>query len=129
MRYRRSLFALTGLIALGAAASSASAQARAATTPASIDSAMTKAMVVERFGTPTGERSRGAYTYLFFSNGREKQVGMSDVVVLMNNMVVDAILRSPSRAYTGTSSSPVAMSAKEAARSSTGTIKSGGDAR
>ncbi len=89
------------------------AQARPA---ASIDPGMSRAQVVERFGPPSGERSRGTFTYLFFVNGREKQVGMSDLVILENDKVVDAVLRSPARTYTGTSSSPRAIPAAEAAR-------------
>lgn len=72
----------------------------------SIDPGMTKAQVIERLGAPAAERSSGAYTYLFFQNGRERTVGMSDLVILQNGAVVDAIFRSDARAYTGRSSSP-----------------------
>ena len=72
----------------------------------SIDPGMTKSQVIERLGAPFAERSSGAYTYLFYQNGRERERGMSDLVTLHNNAVVDAIFRSPSRQYTGNSSSP-----------------------
>lgn len=72
----------------------------------SIDPGMTKSQVVERLGAPAAERTTGAYTYLFYQNGREYTVGMSDLVILQNNAVVDAIFRSTAREYTGRSSSP-----------------------
>lgn len=72
----------------------------------SIDPGMTKSQVLERLGAPAAERSSGAYTYLFYQNGREFTVGMSDLVILQNNAVVDAIFRSTAREYTGRSSSP-----------------------
>jgi outer membrane protein assembly factor BamE (lipoprotein component of BamABCDE complex) len=72
----------------------------------SIDPGMTKAQVIERLGYPAAERTSGAFTYLFYQNGRERAVGMSDLVTLQNNAVVDAIFRSPERQYTGRSSSP-----------------------
>ena len=72
----------------------------------SIDPGMTKAQVIERLGAPAAERSSGAFTYLFYQNGRERIVGMSDLVTLQNNAVVDAIFRSSERQYTGRSSSP-----------------------
>jgi hypothetical protein len=71
-----------------------------------IDPGMSKSQVVERLGKPWAERSSGAFTYLFYSNGREEAVGMSDLIILQNDAVVDAIFRSPSRQYTGKSSSP-----------------------
>lgn len=72
----------------------------------SIDPGMTKGQVIERLGAPAAERSTGAYTYLFYQNGREYTAGMSDLVILQNGAVVDAIFRSPERQYTGSSSSP-----------------------
>ena len=72
----------------------------------SIDPGMTKAQVIERLGSPWAERSSGAYTYMFYQNGREYAAGMSDLVILQNDAVVDAIFRSPEREYTGRSSSP-----------------------
>jgi outer membrane protein assembly factor BamE (lipoprotein component of BamABCDE complex) len=72
----------------------------------SIDPGMTKSQVIERLGAPAAERSSGAYTYLFYQNGRERTAGMSDLVILQNDAVVDAIFRSAAREYTGSSSSP-----------------------
>jgi outer membrane protein assembly factor BamE (lipoprotein component of BamABCDE complex) len=72
----------------------------------SIDPGMTKGQVIERLGAPASERSTGPYTYLFYHNGRERTVGMSDLVILQNDNVVDAIFRSAERQYTGRSSSP-----------------------
>lgn len=72
----------------------------------SIDPGMTKGQVIERLGAPAAERTSGAYTYLFYQNGREYSVGMSDLVILQNNAVVDAIFRSAARQYSGRSSSP-----------------------
>jgi hypothetical protein len=71
----------------------------------SIDPGMTKSQVIERLGAPAAERTSGAYTYLFYQNGREYSVGMSDLVILQNNAVVNAVFRS-GREYTGRSSSP-----------------------
>lgn len=72
----------------------------------SIDPGMTKSQVIERLGAPAAERTSGAYTYLFYQNGRERTAGMSDLVILQNDAVVDAIFRSAAREYTGRSSSP-----------------------
>ena len=72
----------------------------------SIDPGMTKSQVIERLGNPVAERSSGAYTYLFYQNGRERAAGMSDLVILQNDAVIDAIFRSAAREYTGRSSSP-----------------------
>jgi hypothetical protein len=72
----------------------------------SIDPGMTKAQVIERLGPAAAERISGAFTYMFYQNGRERTVGMSDLVTLQNGAVVDAIFRSSERQYTGRSSSP-----------------------
>jgi hypothetical protein len=71
-----------------------------------VDSGMTKAQVVERLGAPASERSAGAFTYLYYFNGCERECGMSDLVILQNDAVVDAIFRAAERQYTGQSSSP-----------------------
>lgn len=84
--------------------------------PATIAPGMPRDSVVARFGTPSSERTRGDFTYLYFASGRERQVGMSDLVILERGKVVDAVLRSPQRAYSGTSSSPRAIPPAEAAR-------------
>ena len=79
-----------------------------------IDPGMTKAQVIALLGKPASDRTRGEFTYLLFQNGIEKQVGMSDLVVLQGDKVVDAVLRAPSRSFSGTSSSPRAIPADEA---------------
>src|ERR1700720_4009312 len=90
-----------------AAAGSASAQA-------SIDSGMTKDQVIAKLGKPASEHSSGNATYLFYPNGQEKTVGMSDMVALRDGKVVNAIFRSSARQYTGKSSSPAPVSADAA---------------
>ncbi len=84
---------------LVAAAGSASAQS-------SIDPGMTKDQVISKLGKPASEHSSGTSTYLYYANGEEKKVGMSDMVVLEDGKVVDAVFRSSSRKYSGKSSSP-----------------------
>jgi hypothetical protein len=95
----RRVFVSTALLIAIAAAGARGAAAQ------SIDPGMTKAQVIERLGAPHTERSSGAYTYLFYQNGVEYEAGMSDLVILQNDAVVDAIFRS-GREYTGRSSSP-----------------------
>ncbi len=97
---RRTIVVFTALLIAIAVAGVQSAAAQ------SIDPGMTKSQVIERLGQPVAERSSGAYSYLFYQNGRERAVGMSDLVILQNDAVVDAIFRSPARQYTGRSSSP-----------------------
>jgi outer membrane protein assembly factor BamE (lipoprotein component of BamABCDE complex) len=97
---RRVIVLFTALLIATAAVGVQSAAAQ------SIDPGMTKSQVVERLGHPFAERSSGAYTYLFYQNGRERTAGMSDLIILQNDAVVDAIFRSPARQYTGRSSSP-----------------------
>jgi hypothetical protein len=60
----------------------------------SIDPGMSKAEVIERLGKPVGERQSGQYRYLFYRNGCEVKCGMQDLVILQDDMVVDAIFRS-----------------------------------
>jgi len=76
---------------------------------------MSRAKVVAALGTPTTERTVGEFRYLFYRNSCGKECGMNDLVILRNDGVVDAIFRSRSRHYTGTSSSPAPISAKDAA--------------
>ena len=87
------------LLLLVAAAGSASAQS-------SIDPGMTKDQVIAKLGKPASEHSSGTSTYLYYANGEEKKVGMSDMVALEDGKVVDAVFRSPNRKYSGKSSSP-----------------------
>ena len=84
-----------------------------------VDPGMTKSQVVERLGPPATERTRGEHTYLFFQNGCERQCGMSDLVMLRGDSVVDAIFRSPQRQYSGNSSSPAARAPETARARST----------
>jgi outer membrane protein assembly factor BamE (lipoprotein component of BamABCDE complex) len=67
---------------------------------------MTEAQVRQRWGDPIAVRSANGWTYLFFRNGREREVGLYDVVFLQNGQVVDAIVRTPEHVYDGQSSSP-----------------------
>jgi hypothetical protein len=97
---RRVIVLFTALLIAIAAAGVQGAAAQ------SIDPGMTKSQVIERLGSPWAERSSGAYTYMFYQNGRERAAGMSDLVILQNDAVVDAIFRSAERQYTGRSSSP-----------------------
>lgn len=81
---------------------------------ASIDPGMTKEQVIAKLGKPASEHSKGSTTYLYYKNGQEKKMGMSDMVALENGKVVDAVFRSSQRKYTGKSSSPAPVSATTA---------------
>jgi len=83
---------------------------------ATIDSGMTRQQVVAALGQPISTRSYAGHTYLLYRNGCEKTCGMSDLVVLDSDKVVDAIFRSPARHYSGTSSSPRMFTQAEARR-------------
>ncbi|HET9797709.1 MAG TPA: hypothetical protein VFP90_06970 [Gemmatimonadaceae bacterium] len=80
-----------------------------------ISPGMPRARVVATLGTPATERTVGEFAYLFYVNECGRRCGMNDLVVLRHDSVVDAIFRSPARHYTGTSSSPAPIPAKEAA--------------
>jgi hypothetical protein len=73
---------------------------------ATVSPGMNHAQVVAALGEPVNSRTANEYTYLFYPNSCGKGCGMNDLVVLRRDSVVDAIFRSPSRHYTGTSSSP-----------------------
>jgi hypothetical protein len=81
-----------------------------------ISPGMSEAQVVKALGQPATIRKNGDRTFLFYANSCGKNCGMNDLVILRNDGVVDAIFRSPSRHYTGTSSSPAPVTAKEAAK-------------
>jgi len=81
----------------------------------SVSPGMSRARVVAALGAPSTERTVGEFQYLFFANSCGKRCGMNDLVILRRDSVVDAIFRSNTRHYTGTSSSPMAISEKEAA--------------
>ena len=76
---------------------------------------MSRTQVVAALGAPTTERTVAEFRYLFYRNDCGARCGMNDLVILRNDGVVDAIFRSPGRRYTGTSSSPAPVSAKDAA--------------
>lgn len=78
---------------------------------------MSEAQVTQALGNPATRRAVGERTYLFYANSCGRKCGMNDLVVLARDSVVDAIFRSPDRHYTGTSSSPESVSAKEAVKS------------
>jgi hypothetical protein len=67
---------------------------------------MTEADVRRRWGDPVAVRTANGWTYLYYRNGREREVGFYDVVFLQNGQVVDAIVRTPEHVYDGQSSSP-----------------------
>ena len=81
-----------------------------------ISPGMSKAQVVAALGQPATARTVGEDTYLFYINACGRKCGMNDLVVLHADSVADAIFRSPGRHYTGTSSSPTAISGSAAAR-------------
>ena len=70
---------------------------------------MTKSQVTNVLGEPATMRTANDYTYLFYLNTCGKRCGMNDLVVLHGDSVVDAIFRSPTRHYSGVSSSPTAI--------------------
>jgi len=74
--------------------------------PPTIDPGMTQSQVVAKLGEPMSTRTYDGHTYLLYKNGCERSCGMSDLVVLDSDKVVDAIFRSNARRYSGTSSSP-----------------------
>jgi hypothetical protein len=81
----------------------------------SVSPGMSRAKVVAALGTPSTERTVGEFRYLFYANACGKRCGMNDLVILRRDSVVDAVFRSNTRHYTGTSSSPMAISEKDAA--------------
>jgi hypothetical protein len=86
---------------------------------ATVSPGMSRAKVVAALGTPATERTVAEFRYLFYTNSCGRRCGMNDLVILRGDSVVDAIFRSPSRRYTGTSSSPTPISAKDAAERET----------
>src|SRR6185312_11560237 len=92
------------ILALSFVAVTAHAQSGSGT----IDPGMTRAQVIERLGKPATVRTYQGSTYLMYSNKCGKKCGMQDLVILEHDSVVDAVLRSPERHYSGTSSSPEA---------------------
>jgi outer membrane protein assembly factor BamE (lipoprotein component of BamABCDE complex) len=97
-------------ILLAATAGSANSQA----SQAAIDPGMTREQVIARLGKPASEHSNGSSIFLYYRNGQEKKMGMSDLVAIEDGKVVDAVFRSSARKYTGRSSSPAPVSAEAA---------------
>ena len=81
---------------------------------ATVDPGMSREEVVKALGEPLSSKSYDGHTYMLYRNGCEKKCGMNDLVVLDSGKVVDAVFRSHSRKYSGTSSSPRMISAVEA---------------
>jgi hypothetical protein len=94
------------LIALPLQRAAAQAASPAGVNVATIRPGMTDAEVRAAWGKPVTERSRGAYTYLFYENGCLRTCGTYDVVILEGGQVVDAIVRGSGHRYDGVSSSP-----------------------
>ena len=82
---------------------------------ATVSPGMSREKVVAALGKPHTERTVGEFRYLFYRNACGARCGMNDLVILRNDSVVDAIFRSASRRYTGVSSSPDPVSARDAA--------------
>ena len=104
---RRSIVLLLSLILPTALA----AQRRTNT----VSPGMSRAGVVAALGAPSTARTVGEFAYLFYANACGKRCGMNDLVILRRDSVIDAIFRSNIRRYTGTSSSPMAISENDAA--------------
>ena len=77
---------------------------------------MSKAQVTTALGAPATVRTVADFTYMFYLNSCGRRCGMNDLVILERDSVVDAIFRSPSRKYTGTSSSPAPVPPSIAAK-------------
>jgi len=92
--------------AAAAAAAASAAVAPAAPTGSPVKPGMTEADVRAAWGAPVAVRRANDWTYLFYRNGRERQVGYYDVVMLQGGQVMDAIVRASDHVYTGQSSSP-----------------------
>ena len=110
MRRPLVLAALCSLAASAAIAGPVFAQAR----DNSIDPGMSKAQVIDHLGPPQSAHTSDTLAYLYYKNGCEKTCGMSDLVVLSHDKVVDAIFRDPARHFTGQSSSPISLTPAEA---------------
>ena len=94
----------TALVASALAAAPAAAPAAPTMTP--VKPGMSEADVRAAWGDPVAVRRVNDWTYLFYRNGREREVGYYDVVMLQGGQVMDAIVRSPDHVYAGQSSSP-----------------------
>lgn len=68
---------------------------------------MTQAEVRTAWGAPFTVRTRGAHTFLYFTNDCLKRCGTYDIVFLEGGQVIDAIVRDKGRRYDGIASSPI----------------------
>lgn len=84
----------------------ASSPALAQDTTTAVRPGMTEADVINRWGEPVAIRRLNDWTYLFFNNDMERELGFYDVVFLQNGQVVDAIVRAAEHTYLGQSSAP-----------------------
>jgi hypothetical protein len=62
--------------------------------------------VVALWGPPSAIRHVRDFTYLHYPNGCELTCGTTDIVILQNGQVVDAVVRWAGHGYSGQSSSP-----------------------
>lgn len=62
--------------------------------------------VVALWGPASARRHAGDFTYLHYPNGCELTCGTTDIVILQNGQVVDAVVRWAGHGYSGQSSSP-----------------------
>jgi hypothetical protein len=81
--------------------------AAAAAADSTVRPGMNAAQVRAAWGAPSGTRTRGDYTYIFYANDCQPACGIQDVVILERGQVVDAVARGRGHRYDGVSSSPV----------------------
>lgn len=62
--------------------------------------------VIALWGAPAARRHAGTFTYLHYPNGCELSCGTTDIVILQDGQVVDAVVRWAGHGYSGQSSSP-----------------------
>lgn len=62
--------------------------------------------VVALWGPPSAVRHAGSFTFLHYPNGCELTCGTTDIVILQDGQVVDAVVRWAGHGYSGQSSSP-----------------------
>ena len=93
---------LVSLVLCAAAAAPLAAQ----DDPNAIRPGMSETDVRARWGEPITVRHANDWTFLFYTNGLEREVGWYDVVFLQGNQVVNAIVRAPGHTYVGQSTSP-----------------------
>ena len=74
--------------------------------PNAVRPGMSENDVRQRWGEPVAVRRANDWTFLFYSNGMEREVGWYDVVFLQNNQVVNAIVRGAGHGYAGQSTAP-----------------------